>query len=100
MTKIYKFCTVNIEDWDLNRVVDYVKSKGLQFKDVTFTKLEQSDMYDYGSPSYFPALEYRELETDDEYNKRIEDIQDSIKASEEREKREYQRLKEKYEHNN
>ena len=100
MNKIYKVRTVNIEDWDLNRVVNYVKSKGLFLKDVTITNLEQRDTYDYGSSSYFPALEYRELETDDEYNKRIEDIQDSIKASEEREKREYQRLKEKYEHNN
>lgn len=93
MSKINVTRTVDVEHWTLLRIVKYVESLGLELKDVTISK---ATIPCYDNEYQVIAIEYKELETDEEYVKRIEQNAAFKQSAIDREKAEYERLRKKY----
>lgn len=93
MTKQIVIRTCDVEDWSLDRVIDYIKQLGYSTSEITIgLRTDDDGMYDYK----VPVIQYRELETDEEYDKRIKQEQAFRLSAVDREKQEYERLKKKY----
>lgn len=93
MNKLYITKYVNIEDWSFKRVLQYIKELDLDLDQVIISKKTE---YEYDSEYQVPCLEYRELETDEEYTKRINEELKYKQSAHDRQRAEYERLKKIY----
>lgn len=93
MTKQRVTRTIDVEDWSLARIINHVESLGLSVNDVNITTKAVSE---YFEEYKIAVAEYLELETDEEYEKRIKEEQAYRLSVADREKQEYERLKKKY----
>ena len=93
MNKLYITKYVNIQDWSLKRVLQYIKELDLDLDQVIISKKTE---HEYDSEYQVPCLEYRELETDEEYIKRINEELKYKQSAQDRQKAEYERLKKIY----
>lgn len=93
MNKLYITKYVNIEDWSFKRVLQYIKELNLDLDQVIISKKTE---YEYDSEYQVPCLEYRELETDEEYIKRIDEELKYKQSAQDCQRAEYERLKKIY----
>lgn len=93
MTKYYVNRQINIDQWSLKRILQYVEELKLDLDQVTISKKTE---YEYDSEYKVPCLEYRELETDEEYIKRIDEELKYKQSAQDRQRAEYERLKKIY----
>ena len=93
MNKLYITKYVNIEDWSLKRVLQYIRELNLDLDQVIISKKTE---YEYDSEYQVPCLEYRELETDEEYIKRIDEELKYKQSAQDCQRAEYERLKKIY----
>lgn len=93
MTKKNVTRTVDIEYWTIDRIINHIQELGLKLTEVS---IDTRTEYYYDSDNKIPVLSYLEIETDEEYEKRIKEEQAFRLSAVNREKQEYERLKKKY----
>ena len=93
MTKRYISRHIDIDQWSLKRTLQHVEELKLDLDQVTISKKTE---YEYDSEYQVPCLEYRELETDEEYIKRIDEELKYKQSAQDRQRAEYERLKKIY----
>lgn len=93
MTKKNVTRTVDIEYWTIDRIINHIQELGLKPTEVS---IDTRTEYYYDSDNKIPVLSYLEIETDEEYEKRIKEEQAFRLSAVNREKQEYERLKKKY----
>jgi hypothetical protein len=93
MTKRYISRHIDIDQWSLKRILQHVEELKLDLDQVTISKKTE---YEYDSEYQVPCLEYRELETDEEYIKRIDEELKYKQSAQDRQRAEYERLKKIY----
>lgn len=93
MTRRYISRHIDIDQWSLKRILQHVEELKLDLDQVTISKKTE---YEYDSEYQVPCLEYRELETDEEYIKRIDEELKYKQSAQDRQRAEYERLKKIY----
>ena len=93
MTRRYISRHIDIDQWSLKRVLQYIRELNLDLDQVIISKKTE---YEYDSEYQVPCLEYRELETDEEYIKRIDEELKYKQSAQDRQRAEYERLKKIY----
>ena len=93
MTKRYISRHIDIDQWSSKRILQHVEELKLDLDQVTISKKTE---YEYDSEYQVPCLEYRELETDEEYIKRIDEELKYKQSAQDRQRAEYERLKKIY----
>ena len=93
MTRRYISRHIDIDHWSLKRVLQYIRELNLDLDQVIISKKTE---YEYDSEYQVPCLEYRELETDEEYIKRIDEELKYKQSAQDRQRAEYERLKKIY----
>ena len=93
MTRRYISRHIDIDQWSLKRILQHVEELKLDLDQVTISKKTE---YEYDSEYQVPCLEYRELETDEEYIKRIDEELKYKQSAQDCQRAEYERLKKIY----
>ena len=93
MTRRYISRHIDIDQCSLKRILQHVEELKLDLDQVTISKKTE---YEYDSEYQVPCLEYRELETDEEYIKRIDEELKYKQSAQDRQRAEYERLKKIY----
>ena len=93
MTRRYISRHIDIDQWSHKRILQHVEELKLDLDQVTISKKTE---YEYDSEYQVPCLEYRELETDEEYIKRIDEELKYKQSAQDRQRAEYERLKKIY----
>ena len=93
MTRRYISRHIDIDQWSLKRILQHEEELKLDLDQVTISKKTE---YEYDSEYQVPCLEYRELETDEEYIKRIDEELKYKQSAQDRQRAEYERLKKIY----
>lgn len=91
--KKYVYTRHRFSNRSLAEAVEYAKSLGVSLEDVNIIHFKE---YDWDCSEHVSGLEYKRLESDSEYSKRLKFEKEQTEERERKERLEYQRLSEKY----
>lgn len=93
MTKKHVYQRDYFSDRTLAEAIEYANNLGIPLTEISIVSFEE---YGWDYAERVSGLEYRRLETDEEYNKRLKYEKEQEEAREKRELAEYERLSKKY----
>jgi hypothetical protein len=93
MTKKFVYQQVNFSRRSLAEAVEFAKERNIPLEEIDIISFQE---YDWDSSYTVSGLEYKRLESDSEYNKRLKSEKEQAEERERKERLLYQKLSEKY----